>query len=389
MRLLFLGALPCLLAAQAPLTYDQILASARPAPEAARAEARLAEAGQRLQETRGLLREGPTLALTAGPRRSPGASTSTDRSLELDLPLFLSPSSRRALAQGLAEGAPLIREAARRESRLRLRATYLDAWLAERELALREADVATVARWLDAARARLDAGADPAFQVSLVQGEQLKALQERDEARTRRGAAWARLAALAELPFGPVPLAEPGAPAWPEGADLDALEACPLAKALKAQADLDAQSLRLEEAQALNRWSLRASCGREGEETVGRLGLALRLPRPGEASVRRRATESQRQVLRAEARQALAELGARLQDLRARFAAREVEAPLPDFRQAVEAVGLRLQEGKERPSEALPIRRQLLEAQLAALRRHHAHHTLAAELQSLLPEVKP
>ena len=76
-------------------------------------------------------------------------------------------------------------------------------------------------------------------------------------------------------------------------------------------------------------------------------------------------------------------------DLRTRFAAREVEAPLPDFRQAVEAVGLRLQEGKERPSEALPIRRQLLEAQLAALRRHHAHHTLAAELQSLLPEVKP
>ena len=186
-----------------------------------------------------------------------------------------------------------------------------------------------------------------------------------------------------------MPLAEPGAPAWPEGADLDALEACPLAKALKAQADLDAQSLRLEEAQALNRWSLRASCGREGEETVGRLGLALRLPRPGEASVRRRATESQHQVLRAEARQALAELGARLQDLRARFAAREVEAPLPDFQQAVEAVGLRLQEGKERPSEALPIRRQLLEAQLAALRRHHAHHTLAAELQSLLPEVKP
>ena len=56
----------------------------------------------------------------------------------------------------------------------------------KRELALREADVATVARWLDAARARLDAGADPAFQVSLVQGEQLKALQERVAARAAK-----------------------------------------------------------------------------------------------------------------------------------------------------------------------------------------------------------
>jgi hypothetical protein len=64
-------------------------------------------------------------------------------------------------------------------------------------------------------------------------------------------------------------------------------------------------------------------------------------------------------------------------------------ATIPDFSQAIAAVGLRLQEGRERPSEALPIRRQLLEAQMACLRRIHAQHLLTAELQTLLPEVNP
>jgi hypothetical protein len=44
---------------------------------------------------------------------------------------------------------------------------------------------------------------------------------------------------------------------------------------------------------------------------------------------------------------------------------------------------MRLSEGKERPSEALPIRRQLLEAQVASLRRLQAAHLLTAELQAL------
>ena len=55
----------------------------------------------------------------------------------------------------------------------------------------------------------------------------------------------------------------------------------------------------------------------------------------------------------------------------------------------MEAVSLRLQEGRERPSDALPIRRQLLESQMASLRRVHTQHLLVAELQTLLPEVNP
>ncbi len=98
MRILLLGALPCLLMAQAPpLSYDDILLRARTSPEQFRTEALLAERHRVLNGTRGFLREGPSLSITAGPRTSPVASTTTDQSVDLDLPLFLSPGTRRRL----------------------------------------------------------------------------------------------------------------------------------------------------------------------------------------------------------------------------------------------------------------------------------------------------
>jgi hypothetical protein len=152
---------------------------------------------------------------------------------------------------------------------------------------------------------------------------------------------------------------------------------------------LEAQSLRLKEAQALSRWSLRGSYAEEGDEKVGRIGVAVRLPRPGESSGIQRATEAQIQALQGETRRALAELDARALAAVSRLQRAAGSAPPPDFTQALAAVGLRIQEGREKPSEALPIRRQLLDGQMAALRHQHAQHLLAAELQALLPEVTP
>mgnify|MGYP003864593081 CR=1 FL=1 len=65
--------------------------------------------------------------------------------------------------------------------------------------------------------------------------------------------------------------------------------------------------------------------------------------------------------------------------------------PLPfmGFEQSLKAISLRLSEGKERPSEALPIRRQLLEAKAASYRRLHAAHLLSAEVQALTNGVNP
>ncbi len=388
------GALPCLLAvqavAQAPLTLGNLQAKARPAPETWRAEALLAERQRQSQESRGFLREGPTLSVSAGPRRSPGAPGTTDRGFEVDLPLFLSPRVRAELDRSLGQAHPLMQEAARREGALRLRTAYLDAWLAARLLALRETDLATVTHWLKAAQARFEAGADPAYQVALVEGEYLKVQQELDEARSQVARSWGRLLALAELPPAPVPLADPGpVPLIPTENLLERLQAGPLRGALLAQIDLEERGLRLKEAQELSRWSLRGSHAQEGDENVTRLGFAVRLPRPGEGSAVHHSTEAQLRALQGEARQALAELDARAQGAALRFTQAVPSARTPDFAQAIAAVGLRLQEGRERPSEALPLRRQLLEAQMASLQRLHSQHLLAAELQTLLSEVHP
>ncbi len=389
-----IGALPCLLAvqavAQAPLTFEHIQAKARPTPETWRTDALLAERQRQSQESRGFLREGPTLSISAGPRRIPGAPGGTDRGFEVDLPLFLSPKVRAELDRSLGQAHPLLQESARREGALRLRAAYLDAWLALRLLALRESDLATVTQWFEAAQARFEAGADPAYQVTLVEGELLKLQQELDEARDRVAQNWGVLLALAELPPAPVPLADPGpVPVIPADRLLERLEAGPLRQALMAQIDLEERSLRLKEALELSRWSLRGSHAQEGDEKVTRFGLAVRLPRPGEASAVRRSTETRLRALQGEARQAMAELDARAQSAAVRLSRTDHPSRTPDFAQALAAVGLRLREGRERPSEVLPLRRQLLEAQMASLQRLHAQHLLAAELQTLLPEVHP
>ncbi|HLO69199.1 MAG TPA: TolC family protein [Holophaga sp.] len=394
MRTPFFGALACLLvtqaAAQVPLTYPDILAKARPAPGRWRAEALLAERGLQARESQGFLREGPSVALLAGPRRTPELGTRTDQGLEVDLPLFLAPATRAALEASLGRAHPLLVEAARREGQFQLRSAYLEAWLAVKLVTLREADLVTVDRWLAAARARLDAGADPAFQVALVEGERLKVQQELDEARIQEARAWGALAARAELPPAPQPLADPGpVPEIPAAGLERRLEASPLRQALLAQADLETQGLRLKEAQALSRWSLRGSYAREGEDKVARLGVAVRLPRSGETNAVRSATQAQIRAVQGEARQALAELDARAQSAANRLRRAPAPTAAPDFAKALEAVGLRLQEGRERPSDALPIRRQLLESQMAALRHIHTRHLLAAELQALLPEVNP
>ena len=393
MRAFLLGALPCLLVAQAPpLSYDDILQRARTSPEQLRAEALLAERHRALGGTRGLLREGPALGLSAGPRTQPGAPATTDRSVELDLPLFLSPAVRRDLASALGQADPALREAARVEARFRLRQAYLDAWLAERLLQLRQADLATVRTWLQAARARLEAGADPAFQVSLVEGEALRAQADLEEAHRQRLIAWAGLRSLAEVPAAPQPLGDPGDPGEPAAPASEGLqarfEAGALRQALQRRLDLDRQTLRHQEALAASRWSLRGSYAREGEERIGKVGLAYRFARPGEGQALRRETETALQAATRESESALLDLDARFQSALARL---PLAAPIPfaAFDASLRAVGLRLSEGRERPSEALPIRRQLLEAQAASHRRAHAAHLLSAELQALTSGVTP
>ncbi len=283
-----------------------------------------------------------------------------------------------------------MRGASRIEARFRLRQAYLDAWLTERLLQLREADLATVLTWLQAAQARLEAGADPGFQVSLVEGEVLRAQADLDEARRQRLNAWAGLRTAAEVPELPVLLAAPGE-ALPLGAEgLPAkLEASALRKAIQSRLDLEQQALRHQEAVATSRWSLRGSYYKEGEDRISMVGLAYRFSRPGEGQAIHRETEAALQATKRELETALLELDARFQSALTRLQTATPPLPFKGFDLSLKAVSLRLSEGKERPSEALPIRRQLLEAQAASYRRLKAAHLLTAELQALTDGVNP
>jgi len=391
MRTFFLGALPCLLMAQAPpLAYEDILKRARTSPAQYRTEALLAERHRALSGTRGFLREGPSLGLAAGPRTNPMLPTSTDQSVELDLPLFLSPGTRRRLEEALGQADPALRAAAGTEAQFQLRRAYLDAWLTERLLQLRDADLTTVESWLKAARARLEAGADPGYQVSLVEGEVLRAQADLDESRRQRLNAWAALRTVADVPGGPAPLADPGDPPPLPAAELAAkFETSALRRAIQSRLELEHRALLHQEAVATSRWSLRGSYAREGEERIGKVGLAYRFSRPGEGQALRRETEATLQASKRELEVALLELDARFQSALIRQQTATPPMPFKGFDLSLNAISLRLSEGRERPSEALPIRRQLLEAQAASYRRLQAAHLLNAELQALTSEMHP
>ena len=119
------------------------------------------------------------------------------------------------------------------------------------------------------------------------------------------------------------------------------------------------------------------------------MGLAYRFPRPGEGQAIRRDTEATLQATRRELEIALLELDARFQSALTRLQTATPPTPFKGFDLSLKAVSLRLSEGRERPSEALPIRRQLLEAQVASHRRLLAAHLLNAELQALTDGVNP
>lgn len=392
MRTFLIWALPGLLFAQAPppLTYDDILGKARTSPEQYRTEALLAANQRALSGTAGFLREGPSLSLSAGPRTNPLAPTTTDQTVELDLPLFLSTGTRRKLEEALGKSDPVLREAARIDARFQLRQAYLDAWLTERSLQFRQSDLETVQAWLKAAKARFEAGADPAFQVSLVEGEILRAQLDLDESRKARLSAWARLRSFADVPDVPVPLADPGEPQMPV---LDGLEPrfeqSVLRKALQDRLELETQAIRQQEALSTSRWSLRGSYGKENEDRITKFGIAYRFSRPGESRAIRQEAAANVQATKRELEITLVELDARFQSALARAQSQTLAEPFKNFDSAIQAVSLRLSEGKERPSEALPIRRQLLEAELSSLRRIENAHLLSAELQALTDGVNP
>ncbi len=389
-------------AAQALPRLDELLARATASAEEVAVSSELAAARRELGSTSARLAGGPTLGVETGPRRTNG-STDADLAINLDLPLLGRVSGREEALSALERASARFPAAARLETRGKIAAAFVAAWAAEREALLRDKDVATVERWLQIARRRLEQGAEAAFEVDLIAFDREQARAERAEALVGRAAAWGQLAVWVDPPLGLLPelgsgqpIPEPPLPDVPPEEDLDArFESSPLGLALGARRDLSAALARFDRARSQARWALRSSVAREAEESVAHFGLAYRFPLGSERLAADQALAASIAAAEREAEQRLAELRSRFGAARARFSALSAFAvpsadsidPSPE--RTLAAIELRLTEGKARPAEALLMRRAVIAAELARIQRRAALLAASWELAVLTAEVLP
>ncbi len=366
----------------APVALAELAAARRPHPAELEAETRLAAARRELARSSGPVLGGPQLSVAAGPRRFEGGETRSDVVVGLELPIFAARPEQRALAAALAAAEPLLRAAASLEAELALAAAYSEAWRLDALAALRGEDLAIVERWLATAQRRVEEGADPAYEATLIAGERDRAALELE--RTRAGVATAReaLSALAPLPAGALRLEPPPGPRpCPPGAGSSVLET-----AARARADLAIAEAGLAARAEAARWALASDLAREGDEEVARLGLAYRFAPRGEQA----ALDAQRAAAAAAGQRAaeldLAQLAARREAARSRLAPSARFSSDDELAAGVAALEARLAEGRSRPSEVLPLRRQLLAAREAAIDARAERAVAAAELAALCPE---
>jgi hypothetical protein len=377
-------------AVSAPLDLGSVKAAAFEDAGVARLRADLAERRRQLAAAGSFAREGPLVGVEAGPRRLENDGTKADLSVEADVPIRLRGGARAAAAVRLDEAAPVLLAAADAEAARRLAEAYADAWLAASRVEALAGQRTLLEGWRDAARKRVEAGADAPFQAALVEADLLRSRGELDRARREAAEAWGALRALADLPEAPQELASPAIPAWPGANEAKARFEAGVARAsVDARLALDLAFGSLESSDRLERWSLLGSVAKEGADSVARAGLAYRFPLPGERTAGDEASKFFQRTRRREADAERRLLEARLAGALER--AREFGA-LPDgraFEEALAAVNLRVLEGKDSPSDAVLSRRQLLDGRLGALERLRDASLLSAELDALTKGMTP
>ena len=370
------------------LTLEQALARPRPGLAAARLAADFAEIESQLSQTRGLLREGPSLTTQAGWRRQPPEGDGTDFGLEIELPLATkaSRSGRAAVAESLSASRSMLGQRARLTDSQLIVEAYLVTWAAQQRLALRRADERQLRGFAGRLSEQIAAGAVAAFQAGLVDAELLAAQGLAAEAEAEVNRTWAILLSLTELPAAPIPELKRPSPAPESVAGGTALPA----EALLAEQRLADARSRWAEGRELSRSGIAASLTREGDEDVVLLGWRWRIPFSGEKQAIQRRTAGELSLREVATRQQLAELAVRQLASRALLAALPAQAADPNQLDAVwRAAELRVREGKDSPAEAMNIRRALISAQLTALELELRRLTAQAELAYLTQEIRP
>lgn len=384
----FVWALLLALASPGPsLSLSEALGRARASAGELEAEVLLSAARLgRAESAQGWL-DRPSLEAQAGLRRLGGASFG-DFALELEVPLLASDKTSSGSSGGPEAWAGALRSAARAEKRRALAGAYAAAWEAQETALLARDDEATVERWLGRARQRVTAGAGAPFEADLLALELEAARWARADAESQAAERWTRLGALAELPAAPLALALPPLASLPPVEGLRSqFEAGAAARATRARGALAEQARQLEVRRSRSRWSLHPVLAREGEESVGRLGVRLGLMRRDEESSSAQAAGALAASLSRQSELELAALRARLEAALARAAApAEGESePAP----VLAALELRLVEGKSSAAEVLPLRRAVLAALRARVERRAAIWQARFEIEELTAEVAP
>lgn len=375
-------------AAAPELDLSRVLAAARPSPAGLAAEAELAAAARELSMSRGRWLDAPTLTVEAGPRRAPSGDD-FDLALGIEAPLAADQAERRFAAEAFEAARRDLPVAAELSARLSLELAYVDAWEAASAVDLAEREVDAVAIWLSSVESRVAAGAEAPYEVTLIGAELQSSRLSLVAARERRLFTWAELRALAELPAEAQMLVAPDAPAATGPAS--GVEASILVRAIRTDAALERSLAELAVARAGSRWSVVGSLGREGEEEVARVGVGLRLPLSGQVPARQAALAAEVATVERTAQLEIARLEARLAGARERAAGFFPGVVLSpgEVERALAALDARVQAGKDRPSQVLPLRRQLVGALATALAARAAHLRATFEIAALTLEVSP
>jgi hypothetical protein len=379
-------------AAETPrtLTFADVVLRAAADPALLARSAGLARMQRELAATSRFTREGPTLEAEIGPRWMEDGARKLEASARIEVPILSDGRARADVERGLKSGSPDIAAADAVESRLRLRTAFLDAWLTQARLEVVDAQLQAMEALVASVRKRVEEGAEAPYELALVEGEWLRALSEADASRAARGEAWSTLRSFADLPAEPQSLASPGMPdlAVPDDAE-GRFEAGVLRRAVAARGSLETALLELERTQRRSRWFAAATIAKEADESFATVGAAYRFPNRGEAAASERERASMGAAIDRGAEVEAAKLKTRFETATSR-AERFGPITSPEaFDDALRAVALRVELGRERPAVALPVRRQLLEAQGAALQRLHDAHRLVAEIDAMIAGEAP
>jgi hypothetical protein len=149
--------------------------------------------------------------------------------------------------------------------------------------------------------------------------------------------------------------------------------------------------LQVESARESSRWSVAGTIGREGEEDIARLGIGYRLPFSGEQAANAEAREALINERYRLAKLEIDKLAARLAAARERSVALDGERLLgrAEVEEALAALDARLALGRDRPSQILPLRRQLVVALATAINARAERLRASFEVETLTMESSP